>query len=240
MKTTAWIYSVALIVLAIVFSYRSADAQNDTASDIRDLTGFDSIEVGGSLDVHLLQGEQFLVEVFASDNDLENIVTEVDGSTLRLRRSRGSGRFFGVFPAGGEIDVTLPELAAVSVSGGADVIGLGKIAGERLRISASGGADVTLEIDVTSLEVTSTGGSDINLTGSADFAAIRTSGGSDFNARSLTARDVEVQTSGGSDARIAVSGRLSGNVSGGGDVSYFGEPESIDVNVSGGGDLSRR
>jgi hypothetical protein len=240
MKTTAWIYSVGLIVLAIAFSYGSADAQNDAARDVRDLRGFDTIEVGGGFDVHLLQGDQFLVEVFAAEGELDHVITEIHGTTLEIRGSRGGGRFFGLFPSGGQIDVTLPELKAVRAMGGSDVMGLAKISVESLEIVASGGADVTLDVDVDALDVVASGGADVNLSGNADFAALKTSGGSDVNARSLSARDVQVQTSGGSDARIAVTGRLSGSVSGGSDVSYFGEPETIDVKVSGGGDLSGR
>jgi hypothetical protein len=240
MKTTAWIYSVGLIVLAIAFSYGSADAEIDTARDVRDLRGFDSIEVGGGFDVHILQGDQFLVEVFAAEGQLDHVITEIHGSTLEIRGTRGGGKFFGIFPSGGQIDVTLPELTAVRASGGSDVMGLGKISVESLEIVASGGADVTLDVDVDTLEVVSSGGSDINLSGEAEFAALKTSGGSDVNAGALIARDVQVQTSGGSDARISVTGRLFGSVSGGSDVSYFGDPETIDVKVSGGGDLSGR
>lgn len=240
MKTTAWIYSVGLIVLAAAFSFGPADARNDGASDIRDIRGFDSIEVGGGFDLHVLQGDQFVVEVFGSEGQLDAVITELKGSTLQIRGNRGSRKFFGLFPASGEVDVTLPNLTAVRASGGSDVIGLGKISGESLNITASGSADVTLDIDIDSLEVLTSGGSDVNLTGSADFAAVKSSGGSDVNARLLSAHDVQVQTSGGSDVSISVSGRLSGTVSGGSDVSYFGIPETIDVNVSGGGDLSAR
>lgn len=240
MKATAWIYCVGLIVLAVVFSYRSADAQHDGASDIRELSGFDSIQVGGGFDVHVVLGDQFLVEVFAGSSQLNHVITEVHGSTLEIRGNRGGGNFFGLFPAGGEINVTLPALSAVRASGGSDVVGLGQISGESLNITASGGADVTLDIDVDSLEVMTSGGSDVNLSGETDFATLKSSGGSDVNARTLSARDAQVQTSGGSDVSISVTGRLFGSVAGGSDVSYFGAPETIDVNVSGGGDLTGR
>jgi hypothetical protein len=240
MKTTAWIYSIGLIIVAVIFSYGTADAEHDSASEIRDLRGFDSIEARGGFDVHVSQGDEFLVEVFAPEGELDNIVTEIHGSTLQIRRSRGGGKFFGLFPVRGAIDVTLPELTVVRAVGGSDIVSLARISGESLQITASGGADITLEIEVTSVEVTSSGGSDVTLTGSGEFAAIKTSGGSDLNAGSFSAREVQLQTSGGSEVRLTVTGRLFGNVSGGSDVFYLGSPETVDVNVGGGGNLSGR
>jgi hypothetical protein len=239
MKTTAWIYCVGLIVLAVVFSYRSADAQYDGARETRTIAAFDAIQVGGDFEVEIHVGPQFHVEVVGEEGELHQIITQVRDSTLEIRRSRGSGKLFGLFPGNrGFVLVTMPELAAVSAAGGADVVAVDTISGESLRVTASGGADITLDIAVGSLAVASSGGADVNLTGNADLAEFRTSGGSDLNARSLTAREAQVLTSGGSDVGITVTGRLFGNVSGGSDVDYFGNPETVDVNVSGGGDLS--
>jgi hypothetical protein len=240
MKTAAWIYTVGLIVLAVVFSYRSADAQYDGAREIRNIAGFDAIQVGGDFDVEVRQGAQFLVEVIGEDDELDRIVTQLRGSTLEIRRGRGGGKFFGLFPTYGRIAVTMPELAAVGASGGAGIVGIGKITGASLRIAASGGADVMLNIDVAALEVATSGGADVNLSGSTDFAAMKTSGGSDLNASSLSAREIELQSSGGSELRVSVTGRLFGTVSGGSDAYYLGSPETVDVKVSGGGNLSGR
>lgn len=239
MKTTAWIYTVGIIVLAIVFSFRSAGAQHDEMHEFRDLLGFDAITVGGGFDVKIRQGDEFVVEVITSDDSFDHVHTEVRDSTLDIHRARG-GKFFGLFPADADVAVTLPVLTSATARGASDIETVGSISGDSLRIAASGGADVDMDVQVTTLEVITSGGADVDLSGTAESVSVKASGGSDLFARSLTARDVQLQTSGGSDVDVAVTERISGSVSGGSDVNYSGQPAVVDVKVSGGGDLSNR
>jgi hypothetical protein len=78
------------------------------------------------------------------------------------------------------------------------------------------------------------------LNGTARSARIRSSGGSDLDASELTADEVDVDSSGGSDVMIAVRSSIVGSASGGSDVVYSGEPRTVDVDASGGSDVRRR
>jgi hypothetical protein len=230
MKTGTGSVAVQLILLSA--SLPAYAQQTET----RPLTDFTSVAVGGGIDLFLRQGDRFVVEV--SSEDLADIVTEVHTGTLEISRPKRSS-FFD-WGDHGSVRVTLPSLAALTASGGSDVATEGSISGDKLRLVASGGSDVVIDVSVATLDVQASGGSDVRLSGSARSARVQSSGGSDLNASGLTADEADVNSSGGSDLSIAVRDKIVGNASGGSDVSYTGEPSTVDVNSSGGSDVSRR
>jgi hypothetical protein len=205
----------------------------------RDLSGFDAIAVSNGIDLHLRQGDEFRVEVAASKGDTDQIVTEIDGHTLRIRREPGPGRLFGWFDHYAA-DVTLPRLEALEVSGGSNVSADGAVSGDGLSVRASGGSDVALEVAVESLSLDLSGGSDASIGGTAGALRAATSGGSDLDAGRLAAREAELRSSGGSGVRVHVLERLVATASGGSDISYSGNPASVDVDAHASADVRRR
>ncbi len=206
--------------------------------DVRDLTGFHSVSIGGGLDLFLRRGDTFVVEV-ETDEDPSKIITEVRDGTLHVSRD---GKWFGFFGGDdeGEVYVTMPTLQSLSASGGSDVSAEGTFTGDALRVSASGGADVELDASVSSVDVQVSGGSDVELTGSARSARLQSSGGADLDAEGFIVDEADVQSSGGSDLSIGVRNSITGHASGGSDITYAGNPGSVNVDSSGGGDVSRR
>jgi len=206
--------------------------------DVRNLSGFHSVSVGGGLDLFLRRGDTFVVEV-ETDEEPSEIITEVRDGTLDVRRDRSWFDWFGDNDEG-EVYVTMPTLQALTASGGSDVRVEGSFAGDALRVTASGGSDVEIDAAVNSVDVQASGGSDVELTGSARSARVQSSGGSDVNAGGFTADEVNVESSGGSDVSISVRNSIAGHASGGSDITYTGQPGSVNVEASGGGEVTRR
>jgi hypothetical protein len=234
MKIAHGASAASVLLLSGAAAPSPADAQQ---RETRPLTGFDAVHVGGGIDLALRQGTGFAVEV--ESDDLAEIVTEVSGSTLTIRR-RSSPRFFDWSGDIGSVSVTLPTLVSLAASGGSDVTTDGTFTSDDLEIVASGGSDIEIDVAAGTLEAETSGGSDLLLTGSARSARVRSSGGSDLNASRLTADAADVHSSGGSDLAIAVRDSIVGEASGGSDVTYSGEPRTVDVDTSGGSDVRRR
>jgi len=226
--------AVAAPIIFLISGSPSADAQQRQS---RPLTGFDAIEVGGGIDLFVRKGDGFVVEVQASEDDAAKIVTEVVGKTLKV--SRKSSGFFNWGNAG-SVYVTLPALVALDASGGSDVKTEGTFASDNLRVVASGGSDLTIDVAAGALHVDASGGSDLRVSGTARSAHVESSGGSDLNASALTADEADVDSSGGSDLAIGVRQKISGEASGGSDVTYTGAPGSVNVNTSGGAEVHHR
>jgi hypothetical protein len=205
----------------------------------RDLAGFDAIAVSSGIDLFVRQGPDHLVEVVSSGDDSDEILTEVNDGTLHIRLSRSAWSYRG----GDErrsVHVTLPELASLTASGGADVSVEGSVTGDALRVGASGGSDVRIDVAVDTLDVQASGGADVTVSGSTGSARISTSGGSDVDGDDLSADEANLNSSGGSDISITVLNRLVAAASGGSDITYRGDPESVDVDTSGAADIQRR
>ena len=233
MKTYRGVLAASVILLPFATAPSVADAQQRHP---RPLTGFNAIEVGGGIDLNLSKGDTFVVEVAASDDVAAKIVTEVVDKTLKISRKTN----FFHWGDGGTVHVTMPMLVALDASGGSDVKTEGKFAGDNLRLVASGGSNLTIDVEAGVLSVQASGGSDMRLSGTARSAHVQSSGGSDLNASALTADEADVDSSGGSDLAIGVRQKISGTASGGGGVTYTGTPGSVNVNTSGGAELHHR
>src|SRR5688572_31696563 len=72
--------------LALVGLLSTASFAQAADSETRDLADFDSIEVGGGIDIVLEQGSDFSVQVSSEEGDLAEIITEVRNGTLYITR----------------------------------------------------------------------------------------------------------------------------------------------------------
>ena len=236
MKLRISVAAFAVLTFVAVTTSNAAEPQRDTRS-VRDFSG---IAVGGSIELQLTQGRDYLVEVESPDGDPADVITEVRNGTLHLRQEKsGFPFFFGGNRARHIVKVTLPSLVELSASGGSDVDSHGRLSGDKLEITASGGADVDLDIAVASLAVQASGGADVDLSGTASTMNLSASGGSDLDAGDLTSETATLTGSGGADIEIGPTGALVANASGGSDIAYKGEPRSLTTNVSGGGKIRR-
>lgn len=229
------------VVASLLSVYLFALPVSAEETQIRDLSGFDVIEVGGFVDLTITQGSDYFVEVRGPGESLENLVTEVSGGTLRISQQPKEKRWFRFdLYDDFSVSVTLPELRALHAGGGSDVRTEGSIAAERLEVASSGGSDVWLDVEVTQLQVRTSGGSDTVLTGRADRLDAQSSGGSDLGAGRLEVLEADVRSSGGSDIVLDVTQRLTARASGGSDIHYSGDPQVVDADSSGGADVQRR
>ena len=230
--------SLGIAVVAIAGC--SAPADQEQYRELRDLAGFTSVSVRSGIDLSIGLGTDYRVEVQSEDDNTVGVQTIVEDSTLVIYVGPGSGRFFGIFPSQYSVAVTLPVLESIAARGGSDVDATTKLTGEHLAVNAFSGSDVDIDIDVDELELEVSAGSDIDLSGTAKIARINIRGGSELHARDFTGSDVTIQSSGGSDAILNVTDRLAATASGGSDLIYMGNPQTVEVNASGGSDISHR
>jgi len=221
--------TLLFLLVACSFSF-SADRE------VRSIEPFNSVHVGGGIDVYIHTDDDFRVEIESEDS--EDIITEVDGDILNVRYKNGWSFF--KWDRHDNVHVYLPDLEEVVSSGGADVYGTNKIKGDFLELRSSGGSDIKMEIDMKDVNVVSSGGSDVILSGTARFFKAESSGGSDVKGYELIAGEADLHSSGGSDIQITVEKRLKAKASGGSDIYYQGNPEYVNIDSGSGGDVHHR
>jgi len=170
------------------------------------------------------------------------------GSGDVVSEPRDIGSFTGIEVSGG-IDLLLvvdPDApVSVTVVYDENLLDLieTEVIGSTLEIERRGsisfvGDGRRVEVTTPVLEMLgASGGSDIAGSGSLDELELAASGGSDVDLSDLSVASMTIDISGGSDARVNVTGEISGGASGGSDIRIIGDP-SQNLDVSGGSDVS--
>lgn len=198
-------------------------------------TGFDAIDASAGINVVLSQGP-FAVKAQAPEGNVDKIVVEQDGATLKLRRKQD----FSWFGGNGHyvVNVSAPVVTKISVSGGAD-LEADALQADTLELSASGGGDLDLKgLKMTTLIASASGGGDISAEGSCGTATITASGGGNFDGERLACVNATATASGGGDIDVGASAVATGDASSGGDVRFHGSPGTVNKQESSGGDVN--
>ncbi len=179
------------------------------------MSGFTSVSANAGTDVEVVVAQDFRVDVTGRDAD--RIVTRISGSTLVIEPVRTL--WFQHGPRDAHVRVTMPRVAGLEASSGAD-----------LRASGLTGGDVSLD---------SSSGADLYVSGTCDSFTADASSGADIHAREFRCVNGSVDVSSGADARVYASGRLDVDASSGGGVVAYGNPGIGNIDLSSGGTLRR-
>jgi hypothetical protein len=204
---------VAALAATVIALAACTQGNGPVVDQTREVGSFSKIEAGGGLQVHVTIGQTGPIVVHAQENIQDKVSTEVrsDG-TLRIE---ADGDFIVEDPV--VIDVTMPELTAISLSGGTGVV-VEDLEADALALSLSGGARATISGTVTSLTLSAKGGSIASLA-------------------ELASQTVSVSMDGGSTAEVRASGSVEGSASGGATLQVSGQA-SVTVDTSGGAEVS--
>jgi len=219
---------------ASLFAQWGSNSDKNRIEENRKVGNFDAVGVGYGIDLHLYQSNKTSVSVKADKEVMEHIVTEVKNGTLEIKMDSWNRKNKG------RIDVTIyvPNLRAISASGGSDVYGKTDWKFDDIKVSLSGGSDFEMELTAQHIHCNASGGSDIDISGMAASIDINCSGGSDVSGKNFKVKECKANASGGSDIEIYVTESIQANASGASDITYKGDPKKVKVRSSGSSDIS--
>lgn len=245
MKSINTILLSAALLSGAAYTYAMPAATvkvSNAANEVQDrhLSGFNAVDIEGSVDVYIVQGQTESVKVEAPADMMDHIITEVQGNTLRIHDKNSSGWHWGNWGTHKKIAVyvSVREIHEIGVTGSGDVYFKEGIKANSLRIRVSGSGDVQGIVETKTLDCSISGSGDMKLVGHAEQSNVSVSGSGDYSARSLVTQNTAVRVSGSGDANINVSNNLEAAVSGSGDVSYTGGAQHVVKSKSGSGDIS--
>lgn len=192
------------------FNFKGIKGSGQTASEVRDVTGFKGIDVGGVFLVEVTAQKEFSVEVEADDNLLQHIRTEVRNGVLHIETERKISPSTKM-----RVRINAPDINDLDISGVANV--------------------TVADIKNSSLNIDSSGASKIKVTGETSKLTVDVSGATKIDAENLSTVDATVDASGASVVTVNVSGELKGDTSGASKVLYVGTPSNVQKNTSGAG-----
>lgn len=234
------IFFSLIIVIAFtgcreVFGKRVRGNGNIT-TETRSITGFNSVDVSGSIDVYVKTDSDQSVKVEADDNLLQYIDIYNERGTLRIHTRNGyrirSSRGIKVYVSG-------PEFSRFEASGACDIYSQNKILGtNKIEVDLSGSCDAKLELNCPEVRADFSGAGTVELKGETKTLTLDGSGSSNFKCYDLLAENVKIDISGAGDAQVNASVKLDVSVSGAGSVKYKGNPQ-VNQKVSGSGSVRK-
>ena len=109
-----------------------------------------------------------------------------------------------------------------------------------MEVSSSAGSNIKLEVKVEEINVSASAGSNIKLEGTAKSFTGKATSGSNIKAEGLSTADCIAKTSSGANLWITANNNFEGHSSSGGNIFYYGNPESTDINKSSGGNIIKK
>lgn len=209
------------------------DLSGQTTTEIRELEGFTEVDMGGSADLLVTEGESFDIEVTTDSALQEHITTEVVGNTLRIAQRYS---IIGASPSVSVV-VTVPDLTRLDVSGASQAT-VRSVTADSLDVNISGAGDIDIAADAQQLRITVSGAGKVTAHGTVDSGDISVSGAGEIDGEDLTVAHAAVSVSGAGSVSVRVRQSLEASVSGAGNIIYFGNP-SVTKDVSGAGSISQ-
>jgi len=203
----------------------------------RSVSTFKNVEVSGSIDVYVSQGDIKPVKIEGDENLLQYIEVEQEGDKLFVREKQG----YNLKPSAEmRIYVTAPVYNNIEVSGACDIIGMTKISNsENLALSASGAGDIKMEVDAPKLSAEISGSGSIDLKGQTKDVDLQLTGAGHAHCYDLLSENTKVDISGAGSAQVYASVKLDAEVSGAGSVSYKGNATNVIQHTSGVGSVTK-
>ena len=213
-------------------------------TDVRQLKGFDEIEISGSPRVCYTQADSFSVRVKGTREAVDNLLTDVDGKTLSIR-NRGKINLINIsFDDNNSLTVyvTSPDLTSIRLSGSGDFEANDRVDTDRMDIVLRGSGDIDMkDIICDRCDVELVGSGDISL-GSLEAldASAALVGSGDIKLGLLRVKDTHLSLKGSGDIQadfregcVAVDCELRGS----GDISLKGGVKKFNQRKSGSGDI---
>lgn len=238
-------YVLILVVIFCVSTIQTIDAQKrwwagslsgkgPVVEQELELGAFERISLSISADVYLQQGAEQQIMVRGQENIIQNLITDIQDKTWRIRFDRPIRRSQGL-----KIFITLPYLSGAKVSGSGNVESEDAWKAASFYAGVSGSGNIQLLVETEDLSSKISGSGNINLGGSSKTYEVQITGSGNVKAEELVAEQCQVRISGSGDARVAVREQLNVRISGSGDVLYTGRPR-VNSKISGSGSLRSR
>lgn len=225
------------IILAINVTAGLAAGQS-VVKETRDLKGFTKVNFGVSGNMYISIGSEFKVVLEGDKDDLDEIITEVSGGKLVVKKENWR------FNMNEKVNVyiTMPEIEGVGVSGSGKAEIKDLIKSNNLNLSVSGSGKLyTGEVSVTNLDCSISGSGDINIGGgSAANGDFSISGSGSYSGENAKIGSADVSISGSGNCLLNATESLKAHVSGSGNVTYTGGAPKVDARVSGSGKVRSR
>jgi hypothetical protein len=198
----------------------------------RDVSGFDSISIGSSMNLIIEQTRSESLKIEAEDNIIPLVKTSVIGKELVIKLAPAS--FISTKPI--NCYVTVKDLKGLKVSSSSSA-NCKELTTDKLDINVSSSGRANLVVHTNELNANLSSSAVLKISGDAVKQNIKVSSSGNYEAENLLSKECTVRVSSSGSATVNVSDLLNVNISSSGQVNYAGKPE-IHQEISSSGSLN--
>lgn len=228
----AWML-LPTFALLMVLSCRRERVDSPIIEKVINLNGFNKIYAGERFNLVITKGNDFYIKLKGPANDVHDMELSVANNILDIQYAHYENDRPRV-----EVIITLPTLISVNLAGA----GTGTVNGFQdqpfvTRAVLSGASKLTMTGTGVNMQIEISGASRLDISGTTASLSGNISGAGKLNSYDLTATEVDIYASGGSEARVKVVQTLFAAASGGSRIYYKGNPTVKHIETSGGGQV---
>lgn len=184
----------------------------DVGKETRNLGQFHSVKILTGVDFNYRYDRDYQVEIVGEKNLLPILQTRVESGVLAITSVKN---FQHELPL--TVEIRGPHLKSLEMHGAGDLF--------------------LDHVQENSFKLLLHGSGDVKVSGQVDLALITINGASDVDAAQLKSKISEVKLLGSGDVDIFASQKLTVDILGSGDVTYYGNPSSVEKRIIGSGDI---
>ncbi len=204
--------SAAVALVLVSCDWEGIRGNGHIVTDQRAVDDFAELHTnGGAFDIEWRSGAPALT-ITTDENLLRYIEARKFDNHLELRTRRRIHSRHGI-----KVLISSSTRSGTKLSGASELKVPG-LTGDKFALQSSGAVDVTLD-------------------GAVDRLLVDMSGASDLKAKSLQARSVDISTTGAGSAQVNATESLRVAITGAGDVTYVGNPKTVEKHVTGAGSI---
>lgn len=239
-------YSLLILSMIVVF-LTSCKKENindcfsqpgKTIIEEREVSYFDDLEMYDNINVILVEGDDFTINVEGGENLIDAVKTEITDSTLVIRNTLICN-WVRSYSTELTVIITAPALATIRYESSGDLITRGKLNVESLAINVWGGAG-TINMDVSSRWLGLAlhyGTTDIHVKGTSSNTSIYANSFGPFYCSELISNNVYIKNFGTNDCHVFAHDILEAEISSVGNIFYKGNPRLVSCYDHGNGNL---
>jgi len=192
---------------------RGIAGSGNRKSEKREVQTFNAIDSSGAYDINVDCQKPVSLEIEADDNLLPLIKTEVRGGVLIIKNDQ---EFHSTKSP--VVRITVPDLTRIT-NGGAGDVKVTAVKNDQISLESDGAASMVANGTTKSIKITSNGAGSID-------------------AGNLQADKAQVSVSGAASIDCYATEQLDVNISGVGNVTYGGNPKTVNKHISGVGSIN--
>lgn len=215
---------------------RVVRGSGNLTAESRPVSGFNAIRLDGAGRLVITQGTTESLEIQAEDNLINELTSQVEGSTLVLGYQDRPWRK-SVIPTRPIVyNLVVTDLAKLTLNGAGD-FDLQSLQTEALVLEINGAGNFKI-VDLTadSLSINLAGTGSITVSGVVSKQEVILDGAGGYQAGDLQTRSTTIEINGLGSGTVWVTETLDISITGGGSVSYYGSP-NVTQEITGLGDV---